>query len=137
MRFHAVKIRIMQMVSNLAFSLARSKIGRLVVGVMFSKMSFALPVQRLIETSYVIAFRHPRPSYPLHILIVPKSNIESLNSIKLTDADLLVDLFQVVQNLVAEFDLEKSGYRLIANGGEYQEIPQLHFHLISEDEQFL
>jgi diadenosine tetraphosphate (Ap4A) HIT family hydrolase len=36
-----------------------------------------------------------------------------------------------VQSLVTEFQL--SAYRLVVNGGEYQDFPQLHFHLISED----
>jgi diadenosine tetraphosphate (Ap4A) HIT family hydrolase len=35
--------------------------------------------------------------------------------------------------LITEFKLEDSGYRLITNGGIYQDIPQLHFHLISDE----
>lgn len=44
------------------------------------------------------------------------------------------DLISVVHSLVEEFNLEQSGYRLIANGGKYQEFPILHFHLLSEME---
>jgi diadenosine tetraphosphate (Ap4A) HIT family hydrolase len=51
-----------------------------------------------------------------------------------TDLDFYADLVQTVQSLVAEFDLEKGGYRLVVNGGDYQEVQQLHFHLISETE---
>jgi diadenosine tetraphosphate (Ap4A) HIT family hydrolase len=41
-----------------------------------------------------------------------------------------------VQSLAIEMRLEAKGYRLIANGGGYQDVPQLHFHLIggSKDE---
>jgi hypothetical protein len=35
-------------------------------------------------------------------------------------------------NLVRRFDLARSGYRLIVNGGQAQDIPQLHFHLVSD-----
>ncbi|MEZ4510613.1 MAG: hypothetical protein R3C62_01950 [Chloroflexota bacterium] len=35
-------------------------------------MSFLIPVQRLRETATLLAFHHPKPSYPLHILLVPK-----------------------------------------------------------------
>jgi diadenosine tetraphosphate (Ap4A) HIT family hydrolase len=48
------------------------------------------------------------------------------------DTDFLLDLIQTVQSLVKELNLEASGYRLIANGGAYQDVPHLHFHLISE-----
>ena len=42
---------------------------------MFAHMSFALPVNRLIETETLIAFRHPTPAWAVHILIVPKKVI--------------------------------------------------------------
>jgi diadenosine tetraphosphate (Ap4A) HIT family hydrolase len=38
----------------------------------------------------------------------------------------------VGQSLVGDFALEACGYRLVTNGGRYQDVPQLHFHLISE-----
>jgi diadenosine tetraphosphate (Ap4A) HIT family hydrolase len=40
-------------------------------------------------------------------------------------------LFVTVCELNEDLNLEERGYRLIVNGGEYQEFPQLHFHLIS------
>jgi histidine triad (HIT) family protein len=94
-------------------------------------MSFAIPVNRLRETKTLITFRHPRPSYPLHILIVPKKALNSLVDLGSEDAEFLVDLFATVGSLVSEFELEAAGYRLIANGGSFQDVPQLHFHLIS------
>ena len=47
------------------------------------------------------------------------------------DADFFADLYPIVQELVVEFDLEKPGYTLLVNGGAYQDVPHLHFHLIS------
>ena len=49
------------------------------------------------------------------------------------DNILLADLVKTIQSIVKRFSLETGGYRLIVNGGKYQEIPQLHFHLISEN----
>ena len=95
-------------------------------------MSFAIPVHRLRETATLMAFHHPQPSYPVHILLVPKKAIANLSALTPADADFMVDLFAAIQSLVTEFGLEKSGYRLIANGGPYQALPQLHFHLISD-----
>ncbi len=50
-----------------------------------------------------------------------------------TDRDFLTDLVSAVQMLVPKFKLEAKGYRLISNGGAYQNVPHLHFHLVSED----
>jgi histidine triad (HIT) family protein len=99
---------------------------------MFAHMSFAIPVKRLRDTESLMAFHHPKPAYPFHVLLVPKSFIHSLAELDPNEATFLTDLYSTVQNLVEEFHL--SAYRLIVNGGEYQDFPQLHFHLISEVE---
>jgi histidine triad (HIT) family protein len=99
------------------------------IGWMFAHMSFAIPVKRLRETETLMAFHHPKPSYPFHVLLLPKKAVTSLQEFDSTDTTFLTDLYSTVQNLVDEFQL--SAYRLIVNGGEYQDFPQLHFHLIS------
>lgn len=114
------------------FRLARSPLARFVIGWVFAHMSFVIPVKRLRETATLLAFYHPNPSYALHILIVPKKGLVSLAAMTADDTSFTVDLFQTVQSLVAEFKLEQQGYRLICNGGAYQDVPQLHFHLISD-----
>ena len=99
------------------------------IGWMFAHMSFAIPVKRLRETKTLLAFHHPQPSYPFHVLLLPKKAVTSLKDLDSTDAAFLTDLYSTVQNLVDEFQL--SAYRLILNGGEYQDVPHLHFHMIS------
>ena len=96
-------------------------------------MSFILPVEHLYETTSLLAFWHPAPAYPLHVLLVPKKPISSLAGLDpLADSDFLVDLYATVQKLVKQFKLGEAGYRLIVNGGQYQDFPYLHFHLVSE-----
>ncbi len=95
-------------------------------------MSFAIPVHRLRETDTLLAFHHPQPSHPVHIVLVPKKALASLAALTPADAPFMLDLFASVQSLVTELGLEQTGYRLITNGGPYQSVPQLHFHLISE-----
>lgn len=92
-------------------------------------MSFAIPVKRLRETEMLMAFRHPKPSYPFHILLVPKKAVRTLMDLDAKETAFLSDLYSTVQSLVDEFHLP--AYRLIVNGGEYQDFPQLHFHLVS------
>jgi histidine triad (HIT) family protein len=111
--------------------LIRSSVAHALVGLAFARMSFAIPVHRLRETATLLAFHHPRPAYPVHILLVPKKALASLAALTSAEADFMVDLFSSVRSLVAEFQLDKAGYRLLANGGEYQDFPQLHFHLVS------
>ena len=99
------------------------------IGWLFAHMSFAIPVKRLRETETLMAFHHPKPAYPFHVLLVPKKAILSLKELDAKDTAFLADLYSAVQHLVEEFHLP--AYRLIVNGGEYQDFPQLHFHLIS------
>ncbi|MCI0394195.1 MAG: HIT domain-containing protein [Chloroflexi bacterium] len=112
-------------------ALARSPAGRMFAGRLLAHMSFAIPVRRLRETETLLAFPHPRPGYPVHILLVPKKALGSLADLTPADTPFLADLFATVQSLVAELGLEENGYRLIANGGRYQDVPHLHFHLVS------
>ena len=97
-------------------------------------MSFLIPVDRLYDTDTLMAFHHPIPSYTVHILLVPKQAIASLTTFDPTKSPFLAEIFSVAQKLILELDLAKMGYRLLVNGGEYQDVPQLHFHLIAGDE---
>ena len=93
-------------------------------------MSVAIPVKRLRETDTLIAFYHPKPAYPFHILLLPKKAVASLKDFDPADTTFLSELYSTVQSLVEQFQLP--AYRLIVNGGEYQGFRQLHFHLISD-----
>ena len=100
------------------------------IGWVFTHVSFAVPVRRLHETDTLMAFHHPKPAYPFHVLLVPKKAVPSLKELDSTDIAFLTDLYSTIQQIVNEFQLP--AYRLIVNGGEFQDFPQLHFHLISE-----
>lgn len=107
--------------------------GRDLIGWIIRHMSYYLPLHRLYESDTLIAFKHPQPTYPLHILLVPKKPLSGLMAITQTDQLFLSEMITCVQELVKQFDLEERGYRLIANGGAFQEYPYLHFHLIAEN----
>jgi histidine triad (HIT) family protein len=100
------------------------------IGWIFAHMSFVIPVKRLRETETLMAFYHPKPAYMFHVLLVPKKAVTTLKDFDSKDSAFLSDLYATMQSLVEEHHL--TAYRLIVNGGEYQDFPQLHFHLISD-----
>jgi histidine triad (HIT) family protein len=118
---------------ELILRIARSRLLGRCIRWSFAHMSFVLPVKRLYESESLIAFPHPRPSYALHILIVPKRSIGSFIEIPPGETAFMHDLPDAVAVLVRRFNLERVGYRLITNGGAYQDVPLLHFHLVSDD----
>ena len=82
-----------------ALALARSRLGRWLIGRLFESTSFALPVRRLRETQTLLAFHHPQPAYPLHILIVPRKALGGLGDLGPADAAFMQDLFAAVKSL--------------------------------------
>lgn len=116
----------------LGASLVRLPCGIKIIGWMIRMMSLFTPDKRLIETDTLLAFHHPTPSYQVHILIVPKTPYHDLMELSAQDQGFLIDLVSSVQELVRRFKLEKLGWRLITNGGKYQDFPYLHFRLIAE-----
>lgn len=113
--------------SNTLFSLVKSPLGDLIVGLAFGKISKSLPVKRVKETDKVIAFWHPKPFWEKHIVIVPKKAIKSLTSISQSDLEYLSEILVVAKEIVKELDWKE--YTLLVNGGTRQEVNQIHFHL--------
>jgi histidine triad (HIT) family protein len=116
---------------NLTYRFLNSSAGRFLTGWILAHMSIFIPAKHLRETDSLLAFQAPRPSYPFHVLLVPKKNLHSFAELQPSDP-FLADLVTTVQSIVAEYYL--NAYRLIVNGGKYQEFPHLHFHLISKVE---
>jgi histidine triad (HIT) family protein len=114
---------------RLATRLVNTPMGLFLSGWIFAHMSFVIPARRLRETDALLAFQHPKPSHPFHVILIPKKDIRSFADLDPTDA-FLADLVRAVQSLVVEYHL--TAYRLIVNGGKYQDFPHLHFHLVSD-----
>jgi histidine triad (HIT) family protein len=124
--------RLRRAAGQLLLAMARSRPAGWFLRAAFATFPFALPLDRLHETDTLVAFHHPLPSYPLHILIVPKRRYASLLEVRDDDLEFMRDVFETVAGLVRKFKLEARSYRLIVNGGGAQEAGVLHFHLISE-----
>ncbi len=116
------------------FSFARTWLGALLLHWIFAFFSSLIPGEKLIKSDLLLAFHHPSPSYPVHILIVPRAQLKTLLDLPTADGKFEIELLNAVHQLVDRFELDRKGYRLIVNGGEYQEVKHLHFHLVSGEE---
>lgn len=90
------------------------------------------PVEKVIETENVLAFRHTRPFWPVHIVVVPKRHVASVLEV---ESDLLVEIFDVIKEVAARVFEEHGAARVLTNLGEYQDSKHLHFH-VNAGEQF-
>lgn len=99
----------------------------------FSKIiNKEIPADIVYEDELVLAFKDINPQAPVHILIIPKKEIPTVNDVTTEDEIALGRLFIVAAKLAKEMGIDESGYRLIVNcnrdGG--QEVFHLHMHLL-------
>ena len=86
----------------------------------------------LYENETLVVFRDINPAAPVHLLIVPKKHIRSVNDLTDDDQPILSELVMVARDMAAEQGIDKSGYRIfinVARGGG-QVIFHLHVHVI-------
>jgi len=91
-----------------------------------------IPSEVVYEDQNILAFKDIHPVAPVHILIIPKRHVESVNEITEEDAKTIGEIFLVIQKLASESGVSASGYRVVTNIGDDggQEVGHLHFHLI-------
>lgn len=90
-----------------------------------------IPSEKVYEDNDVYAFKDVNPEAPVHILIIPKRHIKSVDELEETDKEIVGHIFLVAKKLAKENKLE-NGYRLVSNIGEEggQSVKHLHFHLL-------
>lgn len=92
-------------------------------------LSGRTPVQKVLETENVLAFHHTRPFYPVHLVVIPKHHVGSLLTLSENDNRLLLELFEVIQQVASRIVEEQGACRVITNLGEYQDSKHLHWHV--------
>src|SRR4051794_6155252 len=118
------------MLPRVLFRLARHSLLDPAVRFGFAHLSALLPVGRVRETEQVIAFHHPSPSWPYHVLFVPKVSIASFLDIRPEQVPLVGQLIQLAVATASQARVEAGSFALMVNGGAYQDAGQLHFHLV-------
>jgi histidine triad (HIT) family protein len=90
-----------------------------------------LPAKVVFENERILAIEDINPAAPVHILIMPKKEIKSIQEMEAHDLPLLGEIVKVAQEIAEEKGID-DGYRLLTNNGPDagQTIFHLHFHLI-------
>ena len=91
-----------------------------------------IPAEIVYEDETVMAFKDVKPVAPVHVLIIPKAHIPSVNHVAMEDKTLMGELILTAQEIAREQGVDKSGYRLVLNIGKDagQTVDHLHLHLI-------
>ena len=91
-----------------------------------------VPADKIYEDNKYTAFLDINPQAPVHILIIPKKHVGSVENLDEDDKELVGGLFLVAQEVARKKGINEDGYRLIANVGPDggQIIKHLHLHLL-------
>lgn len=96
----------------------------------FSKIiAGEIPADIVYQDDHVVAFRDINPAAPVHVLIVPRQEIEGLAT--LPDEGDHMHILNAAKKIAEQEELT-NGYRLVINQGEEagQTVPHLHAHLL-------
>ena len=91
-----------------------------------------IPADIVYENESFLAFNNIAPQAPIHILIIPKMELPTVNDIKEKDLKTLGGLFLVAKKIAKQLDIDNEGYRLVMNCNDYggQTVNHIHLHLL-------
>lgn len=91
-----------------------------------------IPCDFVFENDDVLAFNDVNPQAPVHVLIIPKKHISTVNDIEDTDEVVMGKLFSAAKAIASQNGLSTDGYRLVVNCNEKagQTVFHIHMHLL-------
>ena len=95
-------------------------------------VSGEIPSNQVYSDDDVIAFRDVNPQAPLHVLVIPRRHIPSVNSPEAEDGAVLSAMVRAANTIAREQGVAESGYRLVWNVGPDagQSVFHVHLHLL-------
>ncbi|HZK71899.1 MAG TPA: histidine triad nucleotide-binding protein [Clostridia bacterium] len=92
-----------------------------------------IPAEIIYENEFAVVFKDIHPQASVHVVVVPKKHIKSLNYIDETFSADLLGIHLAVKEVAKMLGVSESGYRLISNCGKNagQSVFHLHYHLIA------
>lgn len=90
-----------------------------------------IPAKIIYEDEDCLAFHDVNPQAPVHVLVIPRKAIASVDDIQDDDQDLIGHIWCVIRDLAGQLDLGE-GYRVVVNCGRRggQTVDHLHYHLL-------
>lgn len=90
-----------------------------------------IPSAKVYENDAVFAFRDIQPQAPVHVLVVPKKHIASVDEVTPENSEIVRRVMEAIPEVAKALGL-RNGYRVITNVGEdgCQSVRHLHFHLL-------
>jgi len=91
-----------------------------------------IPADIIYETDDILAFRDINPQAPVHVLIIPKQQIRTINDLKSQHGEIVGKLFLVAAELAEREGIADEGYRVVMNCNEAggQAVYHIHLHLL-------
>ena len=91
-----------------------------------------IPSKKVYEDDSVYAFYDISPMAPVHVLIIPKQHIASVNEVTSENGAVIAHIYEVAAKLAKELGISEDGYRIVTNCGKNagQTVFHLHFHLL-------
>ena len=92
----------------------------------------AIPAEKVYEDDAAIAFRDINPQAPVHVLVIPRDHLASLDEAAGTDEARLGQLMLAAARVARQEGLSESGYRTVVNtgAGAGQSVFHLHLHVL-------
>jgi len=92
----------------------------------------SIPSTKVYEDDSILAFKDINPAAPVHVLVVPKVHIESLEALNNENINIVKDIHFAIQKVAEIMKINKEGYRVIVNCGKNagQTVPHLHYHVL-------
>ncbi len=89
-----------------------------------------IPSNKVYEDEMIYAFKDINPAAPVHVLVVPKVHIDSVNELTPETSKYVAHIFEKIPEIAKSQGIDS--YRIINNCGKDagQSIMHLHFHLI-------
>ena len=95
-------------------------------------ISREIPADIVYESDDVLAFMDVNPQAPLHVLIIPKTHIRTINDMQTSDTELFGKLFLAAREIAIEQGVAEDGYRVVmnCNSAAGQTVFHVHLHLL-------
>ena len=95
-----------------------------------------IPSTCVYEDELVYAFKDISPQAPVHLLVIPKEHIDSVNGINSNNSHIIAHIFEVIPKIAEDAGVSQQGYRVVSNCGKGagQTVFHLHFHILGGKE---